>query len=354
MADIPQHDRTEAPTPRRRERAREEGQVAQSPDLTNALVMFVAAIALRTVGPVVGGGLAVLLTDNLPTIRGSDGGFAETVVWGKWLCANLLWLSGGILAAVLTLGLLVSGLQVGFRFTPAALSLKWSRLSPAEGWKRLVSLDGFVRGLSTLMKLTLAVSVGVFVLASRWEEIRIRAQGTLRDAVVLAWDVAASVAVAISAAALLWAAADYLYRWWRHEQQLRMTRQELKDELKHDEGNPQQRAHMRSVHKQAAARRALKHVPDATIVITNPTHIAVALQYTIGQAGAPRVVAKGTGALARRIVRIAREHGVPVQEFKPLARALYRQAPIGGEIPLELYHVVAEILSRLYRRRRAG
>lgn len=354
MAEFSHHDKTEAPTPRRRERAREEGQVAHSPELTSALVMFLAALALRKVGPFVGRGLEQVLLDTVPRLRGTAGGVGETLVWGRWFSWQLLLLTGGIVAAVAATGLLAGGLQVGLRLTPKTLAVNWSRLSPANGWKRLMSLDGVLRGVSTLMKLTLAVSLGVFVLASRWDEVRYGGHGSLREVAGLAWDVTAGLAVAIAAASLVWAAADYLYRWWRHEQQLRMTRQELKDELKNEEGDPQLRARRRSAHKLAAARKALQQVPEATVVITNPTHIAVALKYTLGQPGAPRVIAKGAGALARRIVQIAREHGVPVQEMKPLARALYRQVNIGQQIPVELYHVVAEILSQLYRRKRTG
>lgn len=316
--------------------------------------MFLAALALRRVGPLVGGGLERVLAETLPMVRGTSSGIWESVVWGRWFCWNLLLTSGGVLGGMLVLGLTASALQVGVRVTPQALSLKWERLSPVAGWGKLFSMDGAVRGLNTLMKLALATCIGGFVIAGRWNEIRYQSQAGMAESLRLAWDITASIAIAISAGALLWAGADYLYRWWRHEQQLRMTRQELKDEMKHEDLDPQVKARMKQAHRQAAARRALKQVPQATLVVTNPTHIAVALQYRIGQAGAPRVIAKGSGALARRIVKIARENGVPVQEMKPLARALYKQVPIGQEIPWELYHVVAEILSRLYRRKRAG
>src|SRR5690606_10273121 len=149
------HDKTEAPTPRRRERAREEGQVAQSPELTGAIVMFLAALALRRVGPLVGGGLERVLADTLPMVRGTSSGIWESVVWGRWFCWNLLLTSGGVLGGMLVLGLTASALQVGVRVTPQALSLKWERLSPVAGWGKLFSMDGAVRGLNTLMKLAL-------------------------------------------------------------------------------------------------------------------------------------------------------------------------------------------------------
>lgn len=316
--------------------------------------MFLAAILLRSAGPYVGGGLQRTLHEALSGLRGESLGFAESAVWGRWMASNALLLTGGAVVLVLSAGLLASGLQVGFRITPQALSIKWERLSFSNGWNRLASMDGFVRGLSLLVKFLLVMTIAGFLLAGRWDEWRGLVRGTLHDSIGQAWDAVAAVAIAVSFGGLAWAAADYLYRWWRHEQQLRMTRQELKDEIKRDEGDQQLRGRIRNAQKQATVRKSLQAVPEASIVITNPTHFAVALKYELGQSGAPRVVAKGKGALALRIRQIALDHGVPVHEAKPLARALYRQVPIGGEIPFELFHIVAEILSRLYRRKQAG
>jgi flagellar biosynthetic protein FlhB len=281
-------------------------------------------------------------------------GVGEVTLSARWLAAELLLFCGGSVLTLLSIGVLVNLLQVGYRVTPQVLSIRWDRLSPERGWNRLVSMDGFIRALSLLVKLALATGVAWGVVSSRWDEMQRQSRGSLEQSVGLAWDATASVAIGMALAGLAWAGADYLYRWWRHEQQLRMTKQETKDEAKHEEGHPQVRSRMRSAHKQALQRKALRDVPQATIVVTNPTHIAVALKYELGQPGAPRVVAKGKGAFARRIIRTARDSGVPVQESKPLARALYRQVSIGQEIPFELFHIVAELLSRLYRRKQAG
>lgn len=354
VAEHSQYDKTEAPTQRRRERAREEGQVAQSPDLTAAIVIFLTAVLLRSAGPVVGRGLAKALRLTLGGLRGDALGSVEADFIGRWMAAQSLWLAGGCVLVLMTVGLLATGLQTGFRVTPRALAWRWERLDPAAGWSRLVSLDGFVRALSLLVKLGLTLSAAGMIFAGRWEELRQQLRGTLEQSIAAAWDCTASVAIAVSLTGLVWAGADYLYRWWRHEQQLRMSRQEIKDEAKQEDGNPQVRQRIKSAHQQALIRKSLRVVPQATLVVTNPTHIAVALRYDVGQPGAPKVVAKGKGALAQRIIRLAREHGVPIQEAKPVARALYRQANIGQEIPFELFHVVAEILSRLYRRRQTG
>jgi flagellar biosynthetic protein FlhB len=354
VAETSHHDKTEAPTQRRRERAREEGHVAQSPDLTNALVMFLVALALRRAGPILGAGLEGVLHQTLPRLNHATLGVAETAVWGRWLGSNLLWLTCGLWAATAAIGLLATGVQVGVRMNPGALALKWERLSPTSGWQKLFSLDGAMRGFGACMKAVLVGSLTVMVLSNRWEEVRRAPMASLSGAVAIGWDVIASAAIAISLGTLAWAAADYFYRWWRQEQDLKMSRQELADEIKQDEGHPQLRARMRKLQRDAATRKSLKTVPEATIVLTNPTHLAVALQYRLGYAEAPRVLAKGKGALAKRIVRIARQHGIPVEEAKPVARALYKYVPVGHEIPTNLYHIVAEVLARLYQRKRAG
>jgi flagellar biosynthetic protein FlhB len=348
------HDRTEAATPRRREQAREEGQVAHSPDLTAAVVIFLAAILLRTAGPFVGSSLQAALREALGSVRGHELNRVGAGLLGRWLAVESLLLCGGCVLVLMSVGLLVNGLQVGLRITPQALAIKWERLSPSSGWSKLMSLDGVVRALSLLVKLVLAASVAYLVLRSRGNELFRGGGGSLEHSIHVAWDVAASVAIGVSIAGLAWAGADFLYRWWRHEQQLRMSKQEIKEETKREDGDPQVRGRIKAAHRQALQRKSLRDVPGATVVVTNPTHIAVALKYELGQAGAPRVVAKGKGAFAQRIMQLARENGVPVQEAKPLARALYKRVAVGQEIPFELFHIVAEILTRLYRRRQAG
>lgn len=349
------HDnKTEAATPRRREDARKKGDVAFSPDLTGALVLLAAAIGLWFSGETLGRRLADVLTDVLPRLSGENLGPAEAVVWGRWFLARFLQLTAVVMGGLVGVGLLASALQAGIQVTTEPLSPNWSKVSPFEGWSKIFSLDGVVRGLLSLVKLTVAASIGVGLTWSRWSDIRFGTRGPLEGSIAVTWKGAVAIILSLSLAALVLAAVDYFFRWFRHEKKLRMSRQELKDEVKEDQGDPQNRARIRSLQRQAATRKSLKQVPEATIVITNPTHIAVALKYRPGQSGAPLVVAKGKGAVAQRIREIAREHGVPVQEHKPLARALYKMVEVGQEIPIDLYHAVAEILALVYRRKRAA
>ncbi len=354
MAEWSHDDKTEAPTPRRREEARKQGQVAVSPDLTSALTLGVATLGLWLLGPQFGERLSTPLEEVLGTLSGGEWGVSETLVWGQWFLSQFFALTLVALAGLFVVGLLASALQAGLHVTTEALQLKWERLSPVEGWSRLMSMDGVVRGLMTVLKLVAAVVICGGILWSRSLDLQAGTRASLPQAVQTAWSIALSLLFALAVAALVIAAADYLFRRLRHEQRLRMTRKELKDELRDDQGDPLIRQRQRALQRERATAQSLKDVAMATMIVTNPTHISVALQYRSGQQGAPKVLAKGQGRIALRIRELAREHGVPIYEQKPLARALYALVEVGQEIPVELYHAVAELLARVYRRRQAA
>lgn len=354
MADWSHDNRTEAATPRRREDARKKGQVALSPDLTSAVTLLAAAIAVWMAGEVLGGRLAGLLEEVLPSVHGADFGVGETTAWGRWFLGRFLQLTALVMGGLVAIGFLTAALQAGFHISTEALAVNWERLNPVEGWSRVMSLDGVVRGIMSVLKLLMASAIGVSIAWSRWTDIQLVTRGPLAGSVAVTWKAAVAIILSLSMAGLALAGIDFLFRWFRNEQKLKMSREEIKQEQKEESGDPQLKGRIRTLQRQAATRKSLKEVPKASIVITNPTHIAVALQYQPGQAGAPKVIAKGKGALALRIMQIAREHGVPVHEKKPLARALYKMAQVGQEIPLELYHAVAEILAQVYRRKRAA
>ncbi|MEZ6064739.1 MAG: EscU/YscU/HrcU family type III secretion system export apparatus switch protein [Planctomycetaceae bacterium] len=352
MAGWSPEDKTEDPTPRRREQARKEGQVALSSDLTTALSLLAAAIGLWLVAPQLGAGMQDALREVLPNLRGADWGTGETIVWSRWLLARFITLTTWSLVGLTAIGLLVTLLQTGWHVSSEALGPKWSRVSPLSGWSRVMSLDGLMRGGLSLGKLVLALAISASLLWAERFTLRLQTQGTLRQSVNVTWETSLTLLWELAMAAVVLAGFDYLFRRHRHEQQLRMSRQEVKQESRDDQGDPQIRARRRSMQRQAASRQSLREVPEATLVITNPTHISVALQYRRGQAGAPKVIAMGEGRMAFRIREIAREHGIPVQEHKPLARALFRMARVGEEIPVEFYQAVAEVLAAVYRKRR--
>ncbi len=343
--------RTEAPTPRRREEARAEGQVAFSNDLTTGLVLLTGIAALAMGGQAVAAALYRGLQRDwlhLPAFD-LDPARAQGIFTG--MLGNGLEILGFFLAILVVAGVAVPALQVGFQLTPGLMALRWDRISPAQGWSRFLSQGAFLKGLIAVFKVAAIALVTWWVLRDRLVQIAGLSDAPLVTATSVGWRLIVQLGLAVAGALVVLGLADYAYQRWRLEQSLRMTRQELKEELKREEGDPMVKARIRKLQRAAAQKRMFQDVPKATVVLTNPTHLAVALRYDAGAMAAPRVVAKGAGFVAERIVALARQHGVPVLERKPIAQALFKAVNIGQEIPAALYVVVAEVMAQVYRMR---
>ena len=233
------------------------------------------------------------------------------------------------------------------------MEAKFERLSPASGWEKIVSWDATVRGISVMLKVSAVIAVLVWYLADRAHLLALLGKKTLALGVSAGWQLALESSLVVAGSFFVIGAADYLYQRLRHEHRLKMTREELKQENKETEGDPHVRARIRKLQREAAERKMIQDVPQATVVVTNPTHFAVALRYDRHTMTAPMVIAKGSDRFARRIADVARQHGIPVLERKPIARFLYRSVKIGQAIPPELYQAFAEILAYVYRLKRA-
>lgn len=351
MAEETGQTKTEAPTQRKREEARKQGQVAVSNDLVSGLLLLVGVIVLTMQG----GSMAGQLIDVVRWFFLNHSRMELEVLGSQRLAIQLLQqggeLIGTLLGVLFVAGVAVGLVQVGFHITPDLLSFNWERLSPATGWGRLFSMASLVKVVTSLLKIAVMVALAWWVLRGKAAEVVSLGQGTLASAVARAWDITMRLAQAIAGALVLIGVADYAYQRFRLEQSLRMTKEELKEELKHEEGDPHVRARIRRLQREAAQRRMLQQVPKATVVITNPVHFAVALSYDRATMPSPRVVAKGAGHVAERIVELARKNGVIVVERRSLAQALYKTVRLDQEIPPALYHVVAEVLAFVYRLR---
>lgn len=341
-------ERTEQPTAKRLSEAREKGQVARSAEVGPAMTVLAAAGFLSWMGP----SWAASLSTLLPTLLGELRAPAWDVVDAEAFLGRAFWmwvtLTAPLVAAVAALVAAASLFQVGFVLSGHPLKVNWSKLSIAQGLRTL--LGG--RALLELAKapLKLGVLAGIVYVTVRPEiptlmtvagldpVSGVKAFGGL--ALTLLWR------VGLASAAI--AALDYGYQRWAHRRQLRMSREEVKDEMRQSEGDPQIRARARSLHRQYAMRRMMAAIPTADVVVTNPTHLAVALKYDAAAMKAPRVVAKGARLVAERIRDAARAAGVPVVEHKPLAQALYKAVAVGSEIPSKLYRAVAEILAYVW------
>ncbi len=349
MASDAGGDKTEQPTERRRTQARDQGNIARSTDLTAALMMFTATGALQFLGGNLFDSMAGLVHSNLsatPVLQFDLGTWMKT----NWTLLGMLALSVAPFLILMMVGALAANLtQIGFLWSPEVLMPKWERLSPASGLKRIFSLYSVARLGGSLAKLAILASIAYayihlhlpqFVMFNELDTAALVTQYG-RSLVELAF----YLSLSLLALALL----DYGFQFWKHEQDLRMTKQELREELKEMEGDPQTRMRRRDTHRKLAEARQLNDVATADVVITNPTHIAVAIQYNPAKMPAPMVVAKGMGEIAAQIRRIAAENGIPLIERKPLARALYRQVKVGGVIPPDMYDVFIEILAYVYR-----
>jgi flagellar biosynthesis protein FlhB len=342
-------DKTELPSERRRQQAREQGNIARSVDLTAAIVLLSAAGGLYTLGPGCGEMFLKLLRGVLTS--------EPRLELNQESAAQLVWQTAYVVAQpVLPLMLLVAAgslaanlVQIGFLWSTDVLEPKFERLNPISGFQRIFSLSSLVKLGGSIAKILLVAGVAYLYLSAHQDEYLALPQ---QDAAILLATMGRSVVelglyLALSLVAL--AILDYGYQYWNHERELMMTKQELREEMKETDGNPQVRSKRRELHRQLAEARQLGEVKNADVVITNPTQIAVAIKYDPATMPAPTVVAKGKGEIAAQIRRLAAEHGVPIIERKPLARALYRDVKVGRTIPVELYEVFVEILAYVYR-----
>lgn len=348
MADLSDSPKTESPTPARRRESRRKGQVAFSSDLSNGLLLLSGAAILWFGGRDLGARLAVLVRNQLLGLSRADGGSAATIALAKEMLGEFLGTAGLVAAAVFLATLTVGFLQAGFHLTLEPLNVDWERVSFTKGWSRLLSVKSGVRGVMTLGKASIIALLIWWLFDIHLPDIAQSSVDSLLQAVSLGWSMLMKAAVVVGGVLTLLGVFDYGFQRWKHEQDLRMTRQEVKDEHKREEGDPHLRARIRKLQREIAQRQMFSDLPTATVVLTNPTHIAVAIRYDRSSSAAPTVVAKGGDHLAKRIVGIARDHGIPVIENRPLARTLFKAVEIGQEIPASLYQAVAEILARIY------
>jgi flagellar biosynthesis protein FlhB len=353
-------ERTESATPRRLEKLREEGRVARSPELGAAIGLLAGCVILQMSAGSASTRLVELLTGNLTQVATTGAGRDPDLLWAQQVLgvAGHAWL---LSVAPLILVLPVLGLGIGFAqgvvFSAKPL-VRFSNLNPLSGAKRLFSMQSGIALLRSLLKVIFVSLLAWRALDDTFRQLP-SIDGSTDPQAMAAFIAQAMLNVSSSAAEVLLglAVADYAYQRWSFTRSARMSKQEVKEEHKQQEGDPMLKGQIRSrQRKMALTRRQLNDVPRATVVVTNPTHIAVALQYERGMAS-PRVVAVGADLIAEQIKKIARQAGVPCVENVPLARGLFSSVQVGDEIPIELYQAVAEVLAYVFslkrRRRRA-
>ena len=351
-------DKTEKATPKKRRDARERGQVLHSSEANIAFCCVAMFGLLLLIWPSFTDDLAEMYGQylNADAILPMADSFTTNVLMGTFskVVTTMLTLLLPIFAVAMIAGALINLLQVGFLFTTKTLSPKMERISPLKGFKRIFSARTFIELLKSLLK----VIVLGYVLYTEYKKLLDKVPGlmglNLYSAFLEIMNIAFSLALKMSLVLVVIAAADYLFQWWRYEKDLRMTKQEVKDEYKLTEGGPQIKGKIRQKQRQMSAMRMMGRVPDADVVITNPTHYAIALRYDDKQDEAPVVIAKGQDYIARKIKEVARENKIQVIENKPLAQSLYAMCEIDTAIPAEFYQAVADILVLVYKQKRGG
>ena len=261
---------------------------------------------------------------------------------------QILLISAPFLLVGFILSFLSDLIQVKWRPTSKPLQPKFNKLNPVNGFKRIFSLSSLVELLKSLLKIGLIALVSYSYLQDKWQSLYVLYGISLKQGIGLIGEMVADLGIRISLVYMLIVAADYIYQKWKFKEDMKMTKQEIKDEYKQDEGDPQIKGKIRQKMREASMRRMMQNIPKADVIITNPTHYAVAIQYDPEQYDAPFVVAKGTDHLAQRIKEIGRENKVEIVENKPLARMLYANVDVGQVIPPELYQAVAEVLAFVY------
>ena len=341
-------EKTEEATPRRREKAREEGQVAKSTEMTTTFMLVIMFAAIRIYGFNMAERIVDLFREmvGLFDTRTVDIEFFENLL--QYVVMELAIIAGPFMGLAFLVAFTTNIVQVGWHPTMKPLQPKLSNLNPMSGLRRMFSARTLVELLKSILKITIILVIVYFsirgydVLFYKFYDME------LDEAYGLIFRIVLDMGIRIGAFFLVVALIDYLYQRYSLARKLRMSKQEIKDEYKMVEGNPEIKSRIRQRMREASMRRMMQELPQADVVITNPTHFAVAVQYDEHTASAPKVIAKGADLVAGRIKTMAAEYDIEIVENKPLARTLYYTVEIGDEIPPELYQTVAEVLAFVY------
>ena len=342
-------EKTEPATPKKRQEARKKGQVAKSMELPGALVLFAAFLCLFLFGSFMKDKLISLFTATFQYYMLWDLSIDNIVsIFSRFASEGLMMLAP-LLIVVLVIAVLGNYLQIGFLLTGDPLKMKLNKLNPIEGAKRIFSMRALVEFVKSSVKLIIVAFAVGSTLYNEKEQLLVLAHLPLEHIFVYTAKITVSLGIQIGLILVVLAIFDYMYQRFEYEKNLRMSKQEVKDEYKKTEGDPLIKGKIREKQRRMAMQRMMQEVPKADVVITNPTHYAVALKYDAEQMEAPKVVAKGADYIALKIKEVARQHGVVVMENKPLAKALYIETEIGETIPVQLFQAVAEVLAYVYK-----
>jgi len=350
----PGGEKTEKPTAKKLSDARKEGQVAKSQEIGNAFMLVGLFLILKIMGSFMGGrfkGIFARVYNLIPDLsKRYATSFTPATVHGLFrdIYLQLFIILLPTLAVAILIAVVVNIIQVKWKPTSKPLKPKLTKLNPINGFKRLFSKEKLFDLLKSIVKVFVVFYVAYSMLKDQLGMLLLLYELPFSQALAAICDLVLDVGLRISLVYIIVGVADYAFQKWKFTEDQKMTKQEVKDEIKNSEGDPQIKGQQRRRMREASMRRMMSSVPQADVVITNPTHFAVALRYDLAIADAPVVVAKGQDFLARRIKEVAEQNGVEIVENKPLARMLYHNVPLDAKIPEELYQAVAEVLAFVY------
>ncbi len=345
MADESSEERTEAPSDKKRQDAREKGTVAKSTEVNSVLVLLSGVIMLKVTGSWMQGELAFLLQRFIIHSGRLEMSVNELVYISKEVSLIFFKCIMPVAGVILLVGLIANIVQVGFLFTLKPITPNFEKINPISGFKRLFSMRSVVELIKNLLKLSIISLVAWFTIKSAFDEMVILADSSIMVIWGFILTTSYDVIIRITVVLIVIAVLDYAWQKYEHEKQLKMSKQEVKEERKQMDGDPMVKSRIRSLQREMARRRMMEQVPKATVVVTNPTHIAIAIRYEPSENDTPVVVAKGKRLIAARIKQTAIDNKIPIVEDKPLARAMYDKVVEGSPIPVEFFTAIAEILA---------
>lgn len=353
MPDTAQ-ERTEKATPRKIRRARREGQVARSTEMNSVIVISFGFLTIYLLGPILFNNIVSLMRESFvqaPMVTLTPASLPSLFSRRIFTYAAII---GPLILSLAVFAYAINVSQTGFMFSIKSLEPKFERFDIVKGFKRLISKRSMVEMLRDVIKIILITIVAYYTISGWLPKLMMLGDAGIGDYAAMLGKLSLILAIKISVVFLIVAVFDLAFQRYDYAKNLKMTKQEVREELKDTEGNPQLKGRVRQVQREMARQRMMTEIPKADVVVTNPTHLAVALKYDPREMAAPMVVAKGQRLIAQKIKEIARENGVPVVENKPLAQSLFKLVDVGNYIPNTLYRAVAEVLAYVYRQQETG
>ncbi len=344
-----QQEKTEKATPKKRSKARKDGDVAKSREVASVAVLLAGLSTLYLFGPFMHSHMSYLMKRSFLLIRTPVLDLPRLLTISEDVVLQFILIVMPMMAAVVLIAVLSNLMQVGFIFSWKKLTPKFSKISPMKGLKQLFSKQSFMELFKSLTKLAIVGGIAYWTVKGEMHQLQNLGRIEVLGIVLYILKVILKIFLRVCIVMVVLAVIDYTFQKWHFEEKLKMTKQEVKEEYKQSEGDPQVKSRIRRTQLEAARKRMMQEVPKADVVVTNPIHLALAIKYDSLVMNAPRVVAKGAELIAERIKMLARENAVPIVENKELARNLYKMVDIGGEVPSDFYQAIAEVLAYVYR-----